>query len=173
MGKIVVAMYLTLDGVMESPSWTMPYWEDSLAAYQAGAQENAEALLLGRVTFEQFAGAWPNMKEEGASFMNGCVKYVPTTTLRQPQWNGVYIRHKAMDEIRKLREEHNLLVYGSGELVRGLFREGLVDEYREMVFPLLLGSGKRLFDNQGRPFSFKKVHSSLTEKGVLLNTYTV
>lgn len=171
MGKIVVAMYLTLDGVMESPSWTVPYWDDSLARFQGEAQAGAEALLLGRVTFEQFAAAWPHMKEEGADFMNGSVKHVATTTLRTPAWNGVYLRHNVMAEIRRLREKKSLLVYGSGQLVRGLFREGLVDEYREMVFPLVLGSGKRLFDSQGKPFTFRQVSSRLTEKGVLLNIY--
>lgn len=173
MGKITVAMYLTLDGVMEAPSWTTPYWDDTLGRYQGQAQEEAEALLLGRRTFLQFAAAWPNMKRPGSAFMNGCTKYVPTNTLREPIWEGVYLRHQVIQEIRQLRESKNLLVYGSADLVRTLFAEGLVDEYRQMVFPLVLGSGKRLFEGEGTPHTFKKVDSILTDKGVLLNTYSM
>lgn len=172
MGKITVAMYLTLDGVMEAPSWTMPYWEEELSAFQDEAQNQADALLLGRVTYEQFAAAWPGSRDEGAKYMNSIEKFVPTTTLREATWKAQFLRHHALDEIRRLRESRRLLVYGSAELVRSLFLAGLVDEYREMVFPLILGSGKRLFDSQGKPFRFIGIQSKLTGKGVLLNTYT-
>lgn len=172
MGKLVVAMYLTLDGIMESPSWTAPYWEDELAQYQDQAQKDADALLLGRVTYQQFAAAWPESRDEGAPFMNAIPKYVPTTTLKVPEWQAVFLHRDALAQISQLKDNKNLLVYGSATLTRALFEAGLVDEYREMVFPLLLGKGKRLFDGEGNPFAFTKVKSSLSEKGVLLNTYS-
>lgn len=172
MGSLTVAMYLTLDGVMESPSWTMPYWDDALSAFQDNAQKLADALLLGRVTYQQFAAAWPNSPDEGAPYMNAIRKYVPTTTLAEPSWNARFIQHDTAQEIARLKETMNLLVYGSAGLTRFLFREGLVDEYREMVFPLVLGSGKKLFDSKGKPCAFSRVQSALTGKGVLLNVYT-
>lgn len=172
MGKIVVATYLTLDGVMESPSWTVEYWEDVLSDYQDAAQKEAEALLLGRVTFQQFAQALPESRDEGAAFMNGIQKYVPTHTLRDEYWNARFLRHDVMNLIAKLGEQMNLLVYGSAELTRSLFFHGLVDEYREMVFPIVLGEGKKLFEGAGKPFKFGNVVSIRTPRNVLLNTYT-
>lgn len=172
MGKITVAMYLTLDGVMESPSWTAPYWEEELSGYQDRAQEEADALLLGRVTYQQFAAAWPQSRDEGAAYMNGIRKYVPTGTLRNLNWNAARVKAPVMDEIRLLREKNRLLVYGSGQLVRALFDEGLVDEYREMVFPVILGSGKKLFGEGMKPCALSLRESRLTPRGVLLNTYT-
>ena len=172
MGKITVAIYLTLDGVMESPSWTAPYWEDTLSSYQDKAQEEADALLLGRLTYQQFASAWPHSRDEGAKFMNGIEKFVPSQTLHRLDWNACLIRRPVMDEIRRLRDKKNLLVYGSGQLVRSLFDEGLVDEYREMVFPLILGSGKKLFAEGMKPRALNLMESRLTPRGVLLNTYT-
>ena len=171
MGRIVVSMYLTLDGVMQSPSWTAPYWDDILSDYQDEAQKRATALLLGRVTFEQFAVAWPASKDEGAPFMNGIEKFVPTTTLTQEYWKGRFLRQDVKKQIEELREQHNILVYGSATLTRFLFNHGLVDEYREMVFPIVLGEGKRLFEGKGQPFKFKSVKSAVTPNNVLLNTY--
>ena len=172
MGKIVVATYITLDGVMESPSWTAPYWDEQLSDYQDQAQKDATALLLGRVTFEQFAQAWPQSKDEGAPFMNGIEKFVPTTTLREEYWNARFLRHDVLKLIASLREQYSLLVYGSAELTRFLFDHGLVDEYREMVFPVVLGEGKKLFEGRRTPLTFNSLNSVRTEKNVLLNTYT-
>lgn len=172
MGKIIVAMYLTLDGVMESPSWTAPYWEEELSEYQDQAQREADALLLGRVTYQQFAAAWPQSRDEGAAYMNGIRKHVPTGTLKSLSWNAARVKQPVMDEIRKLRENNRLLVYGSGRLVRSLLDEGLVDEYREMVFPVILGTGKKLFTEGMKPCTLHLAGSRRTPKGVLLNTYT-
>lgn len=172
MGKIAVAMYITLDGVMESPSWTAPYWEDELSLFQDRAQREADALLLGRVTYQQFASAWPQSRDEGAPYMNAIRKFVPSGTLETLSWNAELIRKPVMDEIRKLRAGKNLLVYGSGQLVRALMDEDLVDEYREMVFPIILGQGKKLFTEGMKPRALSLTASSLTPRGVLLNTYT-
>lgn len=172
MGKIVVATYVTLDGVMETPSWTMNFWDDELSDYQDSAQKEATAMLLGRVTFEQFASVWPKSEDEGAPFMNDTIKFVPTTTLSEEYWQARFLKQNVVQEIERLREKHNLLVYGSATLTRFLFDHGLVDEFREMVMPIVLGSGKRLFEGKGKPFSFRKLESHKTEKNVLLNTYT-
>ncbi len=172
MGRIVVAMYVSLDGVMETPSWTAPYWEETLSSYQDAAQRACTALLLGRITYEQFAAVWPHSPDEGAPFMNGIEKYVPTTTLEQAGWNARLLKGDAAGEIARLRQRQNLLVYGSGQLTRFLFQHGLVDEYRQMVFPVVLGQGMRLFEGQGAPYRFSQLESVRTPKNVLLNTYT-
>lgn len=171
MGKITVAMYVTLDGVMETPSWTGPYWEDELSDYQDHAQREAQALLLGRITFEQFAQAWPNSRDEGAPFMNGIDKYVPTHTLKDAYWKAQFIHEDVAGTIKRLKEKQNLLVYGSGQLVRFLLKQGLVDEYREMVFPVLLGSGRKLFEGFQGKAAFSSLESRQTARNVLLNTY--
>ncbi len=172
MGKITVAMYISLDGVMETPSWTAPYWEEQLSDYQDQAQREASALLLGRVTFEQFAAAWPSSADEGAPFMNGIDKVVPTTTLSAPYWKAQFLHGDVAQQLQKLRERENLLVYGSAQLVRYLFAQDLVDEYREMVFPLILGQGKKLFDGSAAgPCQFTRLESQRTPRQVLLNTY--
>lgn len=173
MGKITVAMYLTLDGVMEMPSWTSPYWEQELSDYQEYAMKHATALLLGRRTFQEFAVAWPESPDEGAPFMNGIEKFVPTTTLSEEYWKAHFLKNDIENLIRALRDQNNLLVYGSAQLVRYLFAHDLVDEYREMVFPIILGKGKRLFEGEGKPLKFSKLESSRTLRNVLLNTYSV
>ena len=171
MGRIAVAMYLTLDGVMEAPAWTMPYWEEQLSDFQDMAQKDADALLLGRVTYQQFAAAWPDSPDEGAAYMNGIGKFVPTSTLEKPAWNARFIKKDALAEIGRLRDAKRLLVYGSGQLVRALFEAGLVDEYREMVFPLIAGKGKKLFQGASGSRAFSLLSSQSTKKGVLLNVY--
>jgi dihydrofolate reductase len=173
MGKITVAMYITLDGVMEMPSWTSPYWEQELSDYQEYAMKHATALLLGRRTFQEFAAAWPDSPDEGAPFMNGIEKFVPTTTLSEEYWKAHFLKYDIEKLIRALREQNDLLVYGSAQLVRYLFAHDMVDVYREMVFPLILGKGKRLFENDGKPYKFSKLESSRTARNVLLNTYSV
>lgn len=174
MGKITVAMYITLDGVMETPFWTGPYWEDQLSDYQDKAQKEATALLLGRVTFEQFAKAWPESPDPGAPFMNGVGKFVPTTTLKDAYWKAEFIHEDVVERLKALKQEHNMLVYGSAGLTRFLFQNDLVDEYREMVFPIILGQGKKLFDQTSIATTrkFSRVDSAKTAKQVLLNTYT-
>ncbi|NLD34072.1 MAG: dihydrofolate reductase family protein [Clostridiales bacterium] len=171
MGKITVAMYLTLDGVFEAPAWTMPYWDDQLSDYQDKAQQEADALLLGRTTYEEFAAAWPGSRDEGAKYMNEIKKCVPTATLHEPAWQAQLPNGNIEQEIRSLRERHSLLVYGSGQLVRALMGWGLVDEYRQMVFPVITGQGRRLFDGEVQPCAFRKADSAVTPKGVVLTTY--
>ncbi len=155
--RIVVAEFLSLDGVMEAPSWTAPYWNDEIAAFKRSETAAAEALLLGRVTYEMFAAHWPTSTDEGAPVINALPKFVASTTLAQADldrsgWNARLIDADgdAVEAIRALRAAPggDLLVWGSADLTRTLTRHGLVDEYRLLVYPVVLGTGKRLFDDE-------------------------
>ncbi|HIG73663.1 MAG TPA: dihydrofolate reductase [Bacteroidetes bacterium] len=150
--RVVVSEYVSLDGVMEDPSWTAPYWNDEIAAFKGEEDSAAESLLLGRVTYEMFAAAWPTSEDPSAARINALHKYVASTTLRQEDldetgWNATLLEGDAMEAVRALRQTPggDLLVWGSGALARALMAHGLVDEYRLIVYPVVLGSGKRLF----------------------------
>jgi dihydrofolate reductase len=149
MSKVVLVIYVSLDGVVENPSWTVPYWNDELAAYQRDQLFASDALLLGRVTYEEFAAAWPGMTEEGdfGERMNSLPKYVATNTLRTLGWNATAIEGDVVEALAKMKEqpEGDLLIYGSGTLVGTLMAHDLIDEYRFIVYPTVVGSGKRLF----------------------------
>lgn len=155
--RLVVSEYLSLDGVMEEPQWTAPYWTDEIAAFKRDELFAADALLLGRVTYEGFAQAWPGMSgEDGfADRMNALPKHVVTATLDQRDldetgWNGHLVGDDRAASIRTLKATPggDLLVFGSADLVRLLVREGLVDAYHLLVYPVVLGTGKRLFDDE-------------------------
>lgn len=150
MRKLVVTMFVSLDGVMENPAWTAPYWCDEIAAFKGEEMAASDALLLGRVTYEGFAQAWPNRTDDpGAEQMNSLPKYVATTTLRELAWNNSHVLQgdtvAAIEELKR-QPGKNILVYGSGTLVRALLRHNLVDEYRLLVYPVVLGAGQRLFN---------------------------
>ena len=172
MSKIIAAEYLTLDGVMENPAWTEPYFNDELAEFQGELMASSDALLLGRVTYDAFAAVWPSMPDApGADRMNSLPKYVASRTLQTAEWNASIIQGDVATEVARLKQEpgHNLLIFGSGQLVEYLRQHGLIDEYRLMVFPLVLGSGKRLFAEA--PTDFKLKSSYTTSTGVLVLTY--
>jgi dihydrofolate reductase len=187
MRKLVVAEYVTLDGVMQDPGgvgeieqggWHNPYWNDELAGFQRDGLFASDALLLGRITYEGFAAAWPSRTDdEGfADQMNGLPKYVVSTTLERADWNNSrLITGNVADEVAKLKEQpgRDILVYGSGALVRTLMAHDLVDEYRLMVFPVVVGSGKRLFTDggDGGEAALRLVGSTATATGVALLTY--
>ena len=176
--RLVVSEYLSLDGVMEDPMWTAPYWSDELAAYKHDELAAAAALVLGRVTFDAFAESWPTRSNDDpyTARINGLPKHVATTTLDQEaldqrSWNGHLLRDDVAGAIRSLKDEPggDLLVFGSASLVRSLVREGLVDEYRLQVYPVVLGSGARLFgDGQA---SLDLVDARPLDSGVTLLTY--
>ncbi|ANU09464.1 pyrimidine reductase [Planococcus antarcticus DSM 14505] len=175
MGKIIVAMYLTLDGVMEEPSWTAPYWDDEIAKFQLNLLFRSDALLLGRVTYEGFAAAWPSAEDqEGfANRMNQLPKYVASTTLKRTEWNARLITSNVAQEVAKLKKTgQRLLVYGSAELIETLLKHDLIDEMHLMTFPLILGEGKRLFKENAdqKMFNLKEIRS--TDAGVLIASYT-
>src|SRR5690606_13930206 len=131
MRKLVVTEFLSLDGVMEAPMWTFKYWNDEIAQFKGEETNASDALLLGRVTYEGFAAAWPNSKDEGAPYFNSVRKYVVSTTLDKAEWNNsVLIKDNVVDEIQKLKQQDgtNITVHGSGRLVQTLLAHGLVDQ---------------------------------------------
>jgi dihydrofolate reductase len=175
MRKLKLAMYVSLDGVVEDPAWTAPFWSDELSKLQADYLCASGALLLGRVTYEGFAAAWPTMEGTGefGEKMNTMPKFVASRTLDKAQWNATIIEGDLATEVSRLKEQpgDDLLIYGSGDLVDELTRQGLIDEYRLMVHPVIVGSGKRLF-NGGTTTALRLVDTTTTDTGVAVLTYT-
>jgi len=158
MAKLVVSQFVSVDGVIEDPGgsegWDRGGWAFKLERGPEGDKFKldevmaSEALLLGRKTFDGFAEAWPSRTGEFADKFNGMAKYVVSTTLDKPEWNNsTVIKDDVAAEVSKLKERHDgdILVNGSAQLVQTLVENDLVDEYRLMVFPVVLGDGKRLF----------------------------
>lgn len=170
MRKLVVTEFLSLDGVMEAPMWTFPYWNDEIAAFKGEETSASDALLLGRVTYEGFAEAWPARTdvESGGVYFNGVRKYVVTTTLDKAEWNNsVIIRDNVADEIAKLKQQEgsDITIHGSGKLVQSLIPTGLIDRYRFLIYPVVLGKGQRLFE--GIDIKLKLVESKSFSSGVV------
>ena len=184
MGKIVVTEFISLDGVIEDPGGAEDYGRGGWAFdFDRGTEGDkfkmdelleAEAQLLGRVTYEGFAAAWPRMEDEQgfAERMNSMPKYVASRTLNEAEWNATIIEGEVAAEVAKLKEGSggDLLIYGSGDLVDELTRGGLIDEYRLMVHPVVVGSGKRLF-NEVTTTTLGLVESTITDTGVCVLTY--
>ena len=148
--NIVVTEFVSLDGVMESPEkWSLAYWNDDISEFKFGELKNTDAHLLGRNTYEGFAAAWPSRSGEFADLMNRLPKYVVSTSLDDVEWeNSHLIQADVPEEIARLKKKpgKTMLVAGSCTLVQTLIKHNLVDEYHLLVYPLVLGSGKRLFD---------------------------
>lgn len=184
MRRLVVSEFVTLDGVMQDPGgvgeierggWSMPYWHEEIGKVKFDELFASDALLLGRVTYEGFAAAWPGQSDEAgfADRMNGIAKYVVSTTLKDPQWNNSrVIQGNVVEEIAELKRQpgHDILVGGSGQLVQTLMRNNLVDEYRLLVYPVMLGEGKRLFKD-GSYVKLKLVEARSVPSGVALLRY--
>ena len=152
MRNLVVTEFLSLDGVMENPMWTFPYWNDEIAQFKGEESNASDALLLGRVTYEGFAEAWPKRTDEasGGVYFNSVRKYVASTTLKEPlAWNNsVLLKGDIVEAIAKLKQEpgKDITVHGSGRLIQTLMQHDLVDTYRLLVYPVVLGKGQRLFE---------------------------
>ncbi len=178
MGKIIVTEFMSLDGVMEEPRWTFEFDRGKEGdAFKFDELFDAEALLLGRVTYQGFAAAWPNMGgDDFGKRMNSIPKYVVASSLSEDEatWGDTTVlRDDPLDQIAALRSESkgNLLVEGSAQLVHALTRNGLVDEYRLMVFPVILGGGKRVFpEDMAEPSTLTLADSRTVGSGVLLLT---
>lgn len=171
MPKITVTEYVSLDGVFEEPGqWSFPFWTEEASKWKFDELFAADAQLLGRVTYEGFAAAWPTMTDEAgfADRMNGMPKYVVSSTLTDPSWTNT--RVITVDAIKDLPDE-KLLVAGSGRLVDTLFREGLVDELRLLVHPIVLGSGRQLFQDGVPTTSLTLEDQQTFSSGVLALTY--
>jgi dihydrofolate reductase len=184
MGKIVVTEFVSLDGVVEDPGGSEGFrhggWSFAFSRGEEGDKfkldetVDAEALLLGRVTYEGFAEAWPSRDGEFADKFNGMPKYVVSSTLKDPTWNNsTVLDGDVADAVSKLKREHDgdIVVHGSVRLVQALIENDLVDELRLMVFPVVLGSGKRLFGETGDKKTLRLASSQMVGDGVAIMVY--
>jgi dihydrofolate reductase len=177
--KIVAGTFLSLDGVMEAPDqWHFPYFDEAMGEAVGAQMAEADAMLLGRVTYQEFASYWPQQSNEapGAEFMNGVTKYVVSTTLRNvDEWqNSILIDGNTfVSEMQRLKElpGKNINVTGSAKLVQSLLRENLLDELRLLVHPIVVGGGKRLLEGEMGRHPLKLVESQTFDTGVLSLTY--
>ena len=185
MGRIVVTEFVSLDGVMEDPGGAEDYrhggWTFEIERGEEGDRFkleetlDTEALLLGRVTYEGFAAAWPTREGEFADKFNSMPKYVVSSTLGEPEWsNSTVLKGDIVEEVPRLRREFegDVVVHGSAQLVQTLIENDLVDELRLMVFPVVLGSGKRLFGETSDKKRLRLVDSKLVGDGVAILTYS-
>src|SRR5579871_5694030 len=173
MGRIMAVEYLSLDGVFEDPAWTRRYFDEAVGAFQGAAMKWADALLMGRVTYDGMSKAWPAMGNDpstGGDIMNSIGKYVPTSTLTDPTWNATFLSGDVVDAVTKLKAgDENLVIYGSGQLTETLRAAGLIDEYRLLICPVVLGDGRRLFTD-GTPSQFTVSDTRTAPSGMVLLT---
>jgi dihydrofolate reductase len=183
-GRIVVTEFVSLDGVVEAPgggeSFEHGGWSLAISRGDEGDKFkldetlSSEAILLGRVTYEGFAAAWPSREGEFADKLNAMPKYVVSSTLDDPEWNNTTVLKGAVpDEVGKLRAalDGDIVVHGSPQLVQTLVENDLVDEYRLLVFPVVLGSGKRLFGETSDKKLLRLVDSKVVGDGVGIFVY--
>ena len=184
MGRIVVTEFVSLDGVVEDPGgsedfkyggWSFEFSRgDDGDKFKLDETLGTEALLLGRVTYEGFAEAWPNRSGEFADKFNSMPKYVVSSTMDEPEWNNsTVLKGDVVDEVSRLRQDVNgdIVVHGSARLVQTLLDRDLVDELRLMVFPVVLGSGKRIFGTTSDTKPLRLVDSKTVGDGVAIMIY--
>jgi dihydrofolate reductase len=184
MGRIVVTEFVSLDGVIEDPGGSENFkhgaWSFEIDRGEEGDKfkldetRSSEALLLGRVTYEGFAKAWPSRDGEFADKFNAMPKYVVSSTLQEPEWNNsTVLKGDVVQEVAELKQEldGNIVVHGSAQLVQTLVEHDLVDELRLMVYPVVLGAGKRLFGETSDKKPLRLVGSQVVGDGVTVLTY--
>jgi dihydrofolate reductase len=177
--KVIVSEFVSLDGVFEAPDqWHFPYFNDEMGQEVGAAMGQADAMLMGRVLYEEWSAFWPQQDSEEnpiAARMNGIQKYVVSTTLEGPLgWNNsTLIGENVAEEISRLKQQpgKDISISGSGSLVRSLLKDGLIDELRLMVHPVVVGSGKRLFEEGGEQIALVLVDSKTFSTGVVYLTY--
>jgi dihydrofolate reductase len=175
MRRVVWAEYVSVDGVVDEPSWTGPFWNDEISKIQKEQLFRSDALLLGRVTYEGFANAWPNMTDPDgfADRMNKLPKYVASRTLKEPKWNAIVITGEVADAVSRLRQETggDILIYGSATLVHTLVEHDLIDEFRLMVHPIVVGRGKHLFRDEIASKTLRLTDVKTTSSGIATMIY--
>jgi dihydrofolate reductase len=172
--KLVESTFMTLDGVISRPQdWSPPYWDDEHTAYAGKLLDPADALLLGRDTYEGFAAAWPGRPGEYADKINSMPKHVASRTLTETTWNASLIEGDVAEAVAALKEQDggDIIKYGTGELDRALVENQLVDEFHFWVFPVVAGKGDRLFDGLDLT-SLKLVDTSRFESGIVVLVYS-
>jgi dihydrofolate reductase len=174
-GSITAGLFISLDGVVEAPdTWHFPYFNNEMGAAVGAMMGGNDAMLIGRKTYDEFASFWPtaNPDDPITAQMNGTRKYVVSTTLTDPAWeNCTVVSGDVKAEIAKLKQDQQLGTTGSGTLVRWLLEQGLVDELHLLVHPLVVGKGKKLFDD-GPQVPLKLLSSETFSTGVLHLVYT-
>jgi dihydrofolate reductase len=191
MGKIVTFTHVTLDGVMQAPGrpdedtrgefgfggWEVRYADEVMAGVAAQGMAAGSALLFGRRTYEDFYGFWPNQPQPNpfTDVLNRSQKYVASRTLSEPlSWeNSSLLKGDAAESVAELKasSQEDLVVLGSGDLIQTLMRHDLIDEYTVLIHPLVLGTGRRLFEDDGPPATLRLVDSKITTTGVVIATY--
>jgi dihydrofolate reductase len=185
MRKVIVSEYVTLDGVMEDPGggegtkhggWSFQFWNEEAAKFKFDELFASDTLLLGRMTYQGFAKAWPSITDEQgfAERMNSLPKFVISTTLEKLEWNNSrLIKGNITEEVIKLKQQpgQDILVAGSCELVHTLMQQNLIDEYRLMVHPIVVGSGKRLFRDGSETRVLKLVDTKTFSSGIVILSY--
>jgi dihydrofolate reductase len=191
MSKLTVICNLTMDGVMQAPAapdedprggfehggWATPFSSDAMGRLLANGTKSSDAMLFGRTTYTRFAEVWPGQPDNPyTEVLNKTQKYVASTTLKEPlPWmNSTLLPGDAVESVRQLktdRPEQNLIMLGSGVLIRSLLPAGLIDEFNLLIHPLLLGGGRRLFADDGVAADFELVDSFGTSTGVIIGTY--
>jgi dihydrofolate reductase len=189
MRRLIVSTFLTLDGVMQAPGgpgedddggfqhggWSVTYWDDQMGQVMGEATSKPFAMVLGRKTYDIMAAYWPAAPEEtGAKVFNDATKYVASRGRPNLEWsNSILIEGDAAEGLAALKKEDGpeLQVHGSANLIQSLLRNNIVDEYRLWVFPVVIGSGKRLFADGAIPSGLKLVDSKVSSTGVVIGTY--
>jgi dihydrofolate reductase len=189
MRKLIVNTFLTLDGVMQGPGgpgeddsggfgyggWSVNYWDEQMDQVMGAAMSTPFALVLGRKTYDIFAAYWPDAPDEaGGKLLNEATKYVASRRRPALEWgNSVLIEGDAAEGVAALKGEDGpeLQVHGSGNLLQTLLRYNLVDQYRLWIFPVVIGSGKRLFAEGTNPAGLRLVDSTVSTTGVVIGTY--
>ncbi len=189
MRKLIVSTFLTLDGVMQAPGgpgedddggfghggWSVPFWDERMGEVMGEATSGPFDLVLGRKTYDIFAAHWPHAsEEEGAKVFNDATKYVASRSRPELEWaNSVLLDGDAADALAVLKQQDGpeLQVHGSSNLLQSLVRSHLIDEYRIWTFPVVVGTGKRLFGDGAVPSALKLVHSEISTTGVVMSRY--
>ena len=184
MRKIIVTEFITLDGVIEAPGgdetphpnggWQTPYRAPETGKYKVDELASVDALLLGKNTYEQFAAYWPGQTDNAfADSINRMPKYVVSRSLQKATWNNCYILRDVAQDVSALKktEGGNILVYGSATLVKALLHHDLIDELRLMVYPVSVGGGLRLFDDNRELKKFNLKYSHVTDNGIFILEY--
>jgi dihydrofolate reductase len=181
MRKVIVSEFMTLDGVIHAPhEWSFGFWSDDIGAYKQAELFAADALLLGRITYEGFAEAWPGRTDEAgfADRINGMQKLLASTTLKagEATWNNTTLLSgdvAAAVKEHKERDGGDILVSGSADLIQRLAPHGVIDEYRMLVYPIVLGQGRRLFPDGFDTTGLHLAHTRTFGKGVVALHYEV
>jgi dihydrofolate reductase len=178
MRKILAGLWISLDGVTESPEkWVFPYFNDGVRQEIESQMAQSDTMLLGRRTYEEFAGYWPDKTAEDdpiADYMNDTPKLVASSTLKEVEWrNSTLITGDVVQELTKVKQQpgKNIWITGSATLVRSLLRDGILDELNLLLFPIVRGTVKRLFEDMRGQMALKLTHSRAFETGVVSLVY--